>query len=123
MSRIKKKSVAHVPLRIIRIEIQEFGKKNMDEIGATHGTTRVSGLGFFYHSCRKNPDVIGGSCVDVAGHLEDGILDTVVLPKIFNNPFLSPKNKRVYSQGINNEMLDKPKLEKNKLFQVQEKKL
>jgi len=68
MSGIKKKPVTVDPLRIIRIEVQEFRKKNMNKISTTHGSAGVTRFGFFNHRHRQDADIISCQFVYINAH-------------------------------------------------------
>ncbi len=42
MTGVEEKAVSHLPARILRVILQEFGKEHIDIIGTTHGATGVT---------------------------------------------------------------------------------
>ncbi len=59
MPRIKEEAVARLPCWILGIVLEEFREEYVDEISATHGTARVTALGFLDCCRRKDADVVG----------------------------------------------------------------
>ena len=56
--RIEEEAVAAFPCRVLGVVHQEFGEEHVDEIGATHGAARMTGVGFFNHRSSKYADVV-----------------------------------------------------------------
>ena len=56
---IQEETVAGGPGRVAGIVGQILAVEHVDEIGATHGTARVSGFGFFDCTGRQDADVVG----------------------------------------------------------------
>ena len=73
MSGIEEKAVADAPVRIVRVEVEEFGIQYMNKIGTAHGAPGMPRSGFFNHSSRQYPDVVGSPFVNVV-HYSDKVL-------------------------------------------------
>jgi predicted O-methyltransferase YrrM len=58
---IKEEAVTRYPLGMLRVIVQESGEEQIGEIGTSHGTSGMSGLGFFYHSSYQDTHVVGCS--------------------------------------------------------------
>ena len=58
VSGVEEEAVAVGIVRPLGVVVQKLGKEYVDEIGAAHGATGVSGFGFFHHRCGQDPDVV-----------------------------------------------------------------
>ena len=58
VSGVEEEAVAVGIVRPLGVVVQKLGKEYVDEIGAAHGATGVSGSGFFDHRCGQDPDVV-----------------------------------------------------------------
>ena len=58
VSGIEEEAVAVGIVGPLGVVVQKLGKEYVDEIGAAHGATGVSGSGFFDHRCGQDPDVV-----------------------------------------------------------------
>lgn len=64
MAGVKEKSVAAIPRWVFRIGQQKLRVKDIDEVGATHGTTGMARAGTFNHSGRQDADIVGPGVKD-----------------------------------------------------------
>lgn len=58
VSGVEEEAVAVGIVGPLGVVVQKLGKEYVDEIGAAHGATGVSGSGFFDHRCGQDPDVV-----------------------------------------------------------------
>ena len=61
MPRIEEESVTRIAAGLLGVVAQIFGKEQIDEIGSTHSSTRVTALGAFHHSYGEGADIISGT--------------------------------------------------------------
>ena len=77
VARIQEEPVPHVPGRVRGIVAQEFGVKDIDEIGPAHRPSRMPGLGLLDHGGGEDADIVGGSINDFIMHVVGrGLLDS-----------------------------------------------
>ena len=58
MAGIEEEAVSSHPCRVLGIKLQVLAVEHINEVRTTHGTSRVSALGFLYHRGCKYADVV-----------------------------------------------------------------
>ncbi len=59
VTRIKEETVTRNPGRVVGVGDEILGVEHIHEVGAAHGATGMTRLGFLYHACRQYADGIG----------------------------------------------------------------